>query len=75
MALALPPASAGGGGKGARYGWKGGGGVANWHPQPLNHGFGINTSVAAMATTDVFVTRRVPTPFGYRWRTVNVCGY
>ena len=22
-----------------------------------------------------YVTRRVPTPFGFRWRTVNVCGY
>jgi hypothetical protein len=75
MALAPTAASAGGGGKGGGSGWKGGGGGDSWHHHNFNHGFGINYIGGGYGDDGCFVTRRVPTPFGYRWRTVNVCGY
>ncbi len=38
-------------------------------------GFGIGYFGGGYGGGGCFVTRRVPTPFGFRWRTVNVCGY
>jgi hypothetical protein len=68
-ALAPTSASAGGG---------------NWHHHGFGHhhhfhggpAFGIGYVGAAIAGSgygDCYVTRRVPTPHGWRWRTVNVC--
>ncbi len=66
MALAPSAASAkpwGGGG-----GW--GGGFHHYH-----HGFGIGYVGGGYGDDGCYVTRRVPTPFGYRLRTINVCEY
>ena len=43
-----------------------------WHPHHHWHsGFGfVNAGYAGC-----FQQRLVPTPFGYRWRTVNVCAF
>jgi hypothetical protein len=39
-------------------------------------GIGFVGAVAAdVAEESCFVTQRVMTPYGYRFRTVNVCGY
>jgi hypothetical protein len=67
MALAPTAASAGGGGWGG--GWGGG-----FHHHHFGHGFGIG--YFGLGVDDgCYVTQRVPTPFGYRLRTVNICGY
>jgi hypothetical protein len=65
MALAPSAASAHPGG-----GWGGG-----WHGGWGHHfgGFGIGYIGSGYADEGCYVTRRVPTPFGYRLRTVNVC--
>ena len=48
-----------------------------WNPNPHFHhhhwnpGFGIVTA----GYLGCYQNRLVPTPFGYRWRTVNVCVY
>lgn len=60
MALAPTTASAGGG---------------FWHPHHHHHwgpGFGIGF-VGGGGYDGCYVTRRVLTPFGFRWRTVNIC--
>ena len=44
------------------------------HNHHWGHGFGINI-ISAGVDDGCYVTQRVPTPFGYRLRTVNVCGY
>jgi len=67
MALAPTAASAGGGGWGG--GWGGG-----FHHPHWGHGFGIGF-VGGGVNDGCYVTERVPTPFGYRLRIVNVCGY
>ena len=64
MALAPTAASAGGGG-----------GFGGFHHHHWGPGFGIGYIGGGYGDDGCYVTRRVPTPFGYRWRTVNVCGY
>ena len=69
VALAPTAASAGPWGCGWGGGWGGG-----FHHHHFGHGFGINI-ISAGVDDGCYVTQRVPTPFGYRLRTVNVCGY
>jgi hypothetical protein len=64
MALAPTAASAGGGG-----GWGGG-----YHHHHWGHGFGIGY-YGSYGDDGCYVTRRVLTPFGFRFRTVNICEY
>jgi hypothetical protein len=66
IALAPTAASAGGGGFG--------GGFGGFHHHHWGHGFGIGYIGVGM-DDGCYVTRRILTPFGYRLRTVNVCGY
>ena len=65
IALAPTAASAGGGGFG-------------WHPHHHHHhwgpGFGIGF-IGGGLNDGCYETRRVLTPYGYRYRTVNVCAY
>jgi hypothetical protein len=49
-------------------GWGGGGGYHHHH-------FGIGFIGGGYGDEGCYVTRPVLTPFGYRLRTVNVCGY
>ena len=65
-AMALAPTA-------ASAGWKGGG--FSGHHHHFGPGFGIGYFGGGYGGGGCFVTRRVPTPFGFRWRTVNVCGY
>jgi len=65
MALAPTAASAGGGGFGF-------GGFHHHHH--WGHGVGIGY-VGVGVDDGCYVTRRVLTPFGYRLRIINVCGY
>jgi hypothetical protein len=57
--------------------WKGGGGFGGFHHHHhhFGPGFGIGYIGGGYGGDGCFVTRRVLTPFGYRWRAVNVCGY
>ena len=66
MVLAPTAASAHG------WGWGGGWGFHHHH---FGHGFGIGFIGGGYGDDGCYVTRRVPTPFGYRLRTVNVCRY
>jgi hypothetical protein len=63
-AMALAPSAA------SAHPW--GGGWGGFHH--FDHGFGISY-IAGPAYVDdgCYAPRRVLTPFGYRWRTVNVC--
>jgi hypothetical protein len=64
-AMALAPTA-------ASAGWKGGG----WHHHHHGHGFGIGFIGGGYGGYDgCYQVRRVPTPYGYRFRTVNVCAY
>lgn len=68
MELAPSTASAGGGGgfPGCCGGW---GFHHHFHP-------GISIGLVGGGYGDgCYVTRRVLTPYGYRFRTINVCGY
>jgi hypothetical protein len=67
MALAPTAASAGGGGWGGGFG-------GGFHHHHFGHGFGIGY-IGLGVDDGCYVTQRVPTPFGYRLRTVNICGY
>jgi hypothetical protein len=40
----------------------------HWHP-----GFSVGFVGGGYGYEGCYVTRRVLTPYGYRWRTVNVC--
>jgi hypothetical protein len=51
-------------------GWGGGFGFGGYH-----HHFGHGIGFAGYGDDSCYVVRRVPTPFGYRLRTVNVCEY
>jgi len=64
MALAPTAASAGGGG--------GGGG---WHHHHWGHGLGIGFIGGGYGDDGCYVTRRVLTPFGFRFRAVNICAF
>jgi hypothetical protein len=66
MALAPSAASA----KPWGPGWGGGWGFHHHHFHP---GFGVVGG--GYGDDGCYVTRRVPTPYGYRLRTVNVCEY
>ena len=55
--------------------WKGGGFGGFHHHNHWGPGFGIGYVDNGFGGDGCYVTRRVPTPFGFRWRTVNVCGY
>lgn len=63
MALAPSAASA----KGFGWGWGGGYHHHHFHGGPV---FGIGYVGYG---GDCYVTRRVMTPYGLRWRTINVC--
>jgi hypothetical protein len=53
-------------------GWGGGGfGYGGYHHH-FGHGFDIG--FVGHGNDGCYVVRRVPTPFGYRLHTVNVCG-
>jgi hypothetical protein len=66
-AVALAPSAASAKPWGGGWGWGGG-----YH----HHfgGFGIGYA-GGYDDDGCYVTRRVMTPFGYRLRTVNICGY
>ncbi len=66
-AMALAPTAASAGPWGG--GWGGG-----WHH---HHHFGHRFGIGFIGGGDdgCYVVRRVPTPFGYRLRTINVCDY
>jgi hypothetical protein len=68
MALAPTAASAGPWGGGWGGGW-------GYHHHHFGHGFGIGFIGGGYGDDGCYVTRRVPTPFGYRLRTINVCEY
>jgi len=67
-AMALAPTAASAGPWGG--GWGGG-----FHHHHFGHGFGIGFIGGGYGDDGCYVTQRVLTPFGYRLRTVNVCGY
>jgi hypothetical protein len=48
----------------------------NWggYHHHWGHGFGIGF-IGGDVDSGCYVTQRVPTPMGYRLRTVNVCGF
>src|SRR5882757_7229403 len=66
MALAPTAASA------KPWGW--GGGWGGYHHY-WGHGFGIGYMGGGYGDDGCYQVRRVPTPFGYRLRTVNVCAF
>jgi hypothetical protein len=66
MALAPTAASAGPWGGGWGGGWH--------HHHHFGHGVGIGF-IGGGYDDGCYVTKLVPTPFGYRMRTVNICGY
>jgi hypothetical protein len=55
----------------ASAGWKGGWG--HHHHHGFGFGFGPIVVGSGYVEDDCYVTRRVRTPYGYRFRTVNVC--
>jgi hypothetical protein len=69
-AMALSPTAA------SAHGWHGGGHGGWHHGHHFGHGhFGHGFGVAYIGGYDdgCYVVRRVPTPFGFRLRTINVC--
>jgi hypothetical protein len=68
VALAPTAASAGGGGK-----WGGGWGGGWGYHHHFGPSFGIGYIGGGLE--GCYVTRPVMTPFGLRYRTINVCGY
>jgi len=66
MALAPTAASA----KPWGGGWGGG-----WHHHHWGHGFGFGVDYIGGGYDGCYQTRRVFTPYGVTFRTVNVCAY
>ncbi|WP_425906940.1 hypothetical protein [Nitrobacter sp. TKz-YC02] len=69
-AMALSPTAA------SAHGWHGGGHGGWHHGHHFGHShFGHSFGVAYIGGYDdgCYVVRRVPTPFGFRLRTINVC--
>ncbi|MBI5128832.1 MAG: hypothetical protein HZA66_05275 [Rhodopseudomonas palustris] len=66
VALAPTSASAGGGG----WGWHPH--HHHWHGPAFGIGY-IGTGYVGNGYGGCYVTRRVPTPYGWRWRTFNIC--
>jgi hypothetical protein len=64
MALAPTAASAGG------FFWP-----HHHHHHHFGPGFGFIGGGYGYGDDGCYQPRRVPTPFGWRWRTVNVCAY
>ncbi len=65
-AMALAPTAASAGPWGGGWGW------GFHHHHHFGHGFGLGY----IGDDDgCYVVRRVPTPFGYRLRTINICEY
>ncbi len=72
-AIALSPTAASAHMGGGFGGGKWGGGFGGFHH---HWGHGIGFGVIGVGVDDsCYVTREVLTPFGYRLRTINVCGY
>jgi hypothetical protein len=70
-AMALAPSAASAKPWGGGWGGGFGGGFGGYH-----HHFGPGFGIGYIGGGDgCYVTERVMTPFGYRLRTVNVCGY
>lgn len=67
-AMALAPTA-------ASAGWKGGGWGGGWHHHHYGHGFGVGFIGGGHGGDGCYQVRRVPTPYGYRFRTVNVCAF
>jgi hypothetical protein len=67
-AAALAPSAA----SAKPWGWGGGG--WGFHHHHFHPGFGVGF-VGGYGDDGCYVTRRVPTPYGYRLRTINVCEY
>jgi hypothetical protein len=67
-AMALAPTAA------SAHPWGGGWGGGGWggYHHHWGHGFGIGF-IGGSVDGGCYVTRPVITPFGYRYRTVNVC--
>jgi hypothetical protein len=58
--------------------WKGGGfgGFGGFHHHHhWGPGFGVGYFGGGFGGDGCYAPRLVPTPFGLRWRTINVCGY
>jgi carbohydrate-selective porin OprB len=68
-AVALAPSAA------SAHSWGGGGWGGGFHHHHFGHGFGFGVGYVGGVDDGCYVVRRVPTPFGYRLRTVNVCEY
>jgi hypothetical protein len=67
-AVALAPSAA------SAHSWGGGWGGGGFHHH-FGHGFGFGVGYIGGVDDGCYVVRRVPTPFGYRLRTINVCEY
>jgi hypothetical protein len=67
-AMALAPSAASAKPWGPGWGW-------GFHHHHFHPGFGIGFVDGGYGDDGCYVTRRVPTPYGYRLRTVNVCEY
>jgi hypothetical protein len=63
-AMALAPTSASAGGF-----WP----HKHHHHHHWGHGHGFRIGLVGGGYDGCYVTRRVLTPYGFRWRTVNVC--
>jgi hypothetical protein len=68
-AMALAPSAA------SAHPWGGGWGGGGFGFGGYHHHFGFGIGFAGYGDDGCYVVRRVPTPFGYRLRTVNVCEY
>ena len=72
-AAALAPTAASAKPFGPGFGGGFGGGWG-WHPHHFGLGVGlIGAGIAASAASSCYVSQPVLTPFGYRYRLVNVC--
>ena len=69
-AMALAPTSASAGFKGGN--WGGGNWGGGWHH---HHGFGFGVGYIGGGYDGCYQTRRVSTPYGVTFRTVNVCAF
>ena len=65
-AMALSPTTA------SAHGWHGGWHHGGHHFGHFHRGFGV-AYVGGGYDDGCYVVRRVPTPFGFRLRTINVC--
>ena len=68
-AMALAPTAASAHPKGGGMG----GGFGGFHHHHFGPGFGIGYIGGGYGDDGCYVTRRVLTPFGFRFRTVNIC--